>query len=116
MCQTKSVSECTALLLQLCDNETVSEPWDVQPCNELGDPFKFVISCSKLVDNLGQQVLTQLAISFPTDLLQVMGFFCAYKASCSRITLGKFFQSLETAASIFSILVVYNLDGCVVCD
>ena len=41
-----------------------------QPCNKPDNINKVVTSCSKLVDNLGQAVRTQLVDGLLADLLQ----------------------------------------------
>ena len=45
-----------------------------EPCNKSDKISKDVTSCSKLVDNLGQAMRTQLVDSLYADLLQVVRF------------------------------------------
>ena len=54
-----------------------------QPCNKSDNinkvVYKSLTACSKLVDNLGQAVRTQLSVDgLLADLLQDVRFFCVY--------------------------------------
>ena len=45
-----------------------------QPCNKSDNIKKLITACSKLVDNLGQAVRTQLVDDLLADLLQDVRF------------------------------------------
>jgi hypothetical protein len=58
-----------------------------QPCNKsenINRLLQLLTACSKLVDNLGQAVQTQLVDGLLPDLLQDVRFLRVYTPSCSK--------------------------------
>jgi hypothetical protein len=69
-----------------------------QPCNKSDNAIKLVTACSKLVDNLGQAVRTQLVDSLLPDLLQDVRLCVCTMAETLRD-----YISLSSRVNLFSV-------------
>jgi hypothetical protein len=57
-------------------------------CNKSDNINKLFTACSKLVDNLGQAVRTQLVDGLSADLLQDVRFLCVYTRKNAQVVTG----------------------------